>query len=528
MSSSPTTTLPGRRRLLVAAILAAGGTVSCGDEMKALERVRAGEAEVTGQGVLVIAVDGLRWDHTSLAGYDRTTTPSLGKFARESVVFENAWGVTPSMVGAHVAILAGDDPGVAIPPPPPGAREFPARDIGAEDEDRWFVPPELQLLGRYFLGIGWSTAAFVDHGDIKELRGFDRGFGDFVEHRGDPGGEVREEGAFGVGKRFIQWVNGRALDEDWFAYLQMNDLERRWRVNRDTERLENRLVEDVMEDWRARPELMYVPPLGLPVEDSDHSVKSAFHTLPPSRANRARSVTMGEYELRYDLGIRAVDASVGRILASVEDFGRKDNITVVILGSFGTSLGEHGLFLRAGLAEEGDLHVPLLFRPSRALREALGWGAEGAPPVRRVKELVGSIDVAPTLVDLIGAEVTRPMLGASLRPLLQGERGPVRERLPVRPSMIPGFALIESRSKAVVYRPDLAAPWVRRSWSSWTGSDDGAEEVSEFWTRWEELIELERRALHFGIGPDEGARVDALRGMQGLAESRAEARALTR
>jgi len=518
MSTIQSTTPPRRRRLLLAALLAAGGAASCGDERSEIERARAGEAEVTGQGVLVIVVDGLRWDHTSLAGYDRDTTPSLRKFAKESVVFENAWGVTPSMVGAHVAILAGDDPGMAIPPPPQGASEFPARDIGADEEDRWFLPEELHLLGRHFLGLGWSTAAFVDHEDIKELRGFDRGFREFVEHRGEPGDRVREEGAFGVGKRFIQWVNGRALDEDWFAYLQMNDLERSWRVNRDRDKIEIRGVEDAVKDWRVRPELSYVPPLGL--------VERAFHTLPPSRANRARSVTMAEYELRYDHGICAVDASVARILASVEDFGRKDNITVVILGSFGTSLGEHGLFLRAGLAEEGDLHVPLLVRPSRALRETLGWSAEGRPPVMRVKELVGSIDLAPTLVDLIGAEVTRPMLGASLRPLLQGETGPIRDRLPVRPSMIPGFALIEPESRAVVYRPDLAVPPARRSWSSWTGSGDQAEEVSEYWTRWEELIELERRWLHFGLGADEGARVQALRGMQGLAESRAEVRSL--
>jgi arylsulfatase A-like enzyme len=516
MSCSQTTT--PRLRLLLAALLAASGAASCGDDRSGVERARAGEAEVTGQGVLVIAVDGLRWDHTSLAGYDRETTPSLEKFARDSVVFENAWGVTPSMVGAHVAILAGDDPGVAIPPPPQGAVEFPARDIGAGDEDRWFLPAKVHLLGRHFLGLGWSTAAFVDHEDIKELRGFDRGFREFVEHRGGPGDQLGPEGAFGVGKRFIQWVNGRELDENWFAYLHMNDLERRWRVNRDREKVEIRGVEDAVENWRARPELHFAPPLGI---DED-----VFHTLPPSRANRARSVTMAEYELRYDLGIRAVDASVARILASVEDFGRRENLTVVIMGSFGTSLGERGLFLRAGLAEEGDLHVPLLIRPSRAFREALGWGAEGQPPVKRVKQLVGSIDIAPTLVDLIGAEVERPMLGASLRPLLEGETGPVRDRLPVRPSVIPGFALIEPDSSAVIYRPDLAASSARSSWSSWSDSADRGEEVSDFWKRWEELIELERRSLHFGLGADGGARVKALRGMQGLEESRAEVRSI--
>ena len=135
---------------------------------------------------------------------------------------------------------------MAIPPPPQGAEEFPARDIGADDEDRWFLPAKVHLLGRHFLGLGWSTAAFVDHEDIKELRGFDRGFREFVEHRGGPGDQVGPEGAFGVGKRFIQWVNGRELDENWFAYLHLNDLERRWRVNRDREKVEIRGVEDAV------------------------------------------------------------------------------------------------------------------------------------------------------------------------------------------------------------------------------------------------------------------------------------------
>ena len=49
-------------------------------------------------------------------------------------------------------------------------------------------------------------------------------------------------------------------------------------------------------------------------------------------------------------------------------------MTIVIMGSFGTGLGEHGLYLQAGLAEDEDLHVPLLIRPSKALRKSLGWG----------------------------------------------------------------------------------------------------------------------------------------------------------
>jgi len=493
-----------RNRLLGAALLAVASLPACGEPEVPLNRVAAGEAEVTGQGVLVIAIDGLRWDHTSLAGYDRDTTPSLRRLAAESVVFENAWSVTPSLVGSHVAILSGSDPGFALPPEL-GARTFPAFDVGEAREDRWFLPTGLHLLGRPFLGHGWSTAAFVDDPRIAELRGFDRGFREFVEHRGEPDDEVRDEGAFGVGRRFIQWVNARELDEDWFAYLHMNDLERSWGSHRKELRL--RGAQEGLDDWTGRPDLRYVPPLGL--------VEDAFHTLPPSRANRARSVMLAEYELRYDRGIREVDASVARILASVEDFGRGDNITVVVLGSFGTSMGEHGLYLRAGLAEDADLHVPLLIRPSRAVREALGWG-EGGPPAPRVEELVGLVDVAPTLVDLIGAPWSGPGLGTSLRPLLEGQLGPVRERLPVRSSLVPGFALVERDTRAVVYEPEKAVAPARRSWTGAPDFEDTTGRVRSFWETWERLVEEERRALHFQLEVDEGQRVGELRALQGL------------
>ena len=188
------------------------------------------------------------------------------------------------------------------------------------------------------------------------------------------------------------------------------------------------------------------------------------------------------------------------------------------MGTFGTSMGEHGVYLRAGLAEDADLHVPLLIRPSRAHREALGWGADGAPPVPRIDELVGSIDLAPTLVDLLGVTVDRPLLGASLRPLLEGKRGAVRQRLPVRPSLVPGFGLIEANSRAVVYHPELAEGDARRSWSGVPEFEDETGMVDDAWTRWEELIEMERRALHFGIDVDDGERIQELRLMQGLVD----------
>ncbi|MEC9070795.1 MAG: sulfatase, partial [Myxococcota bacterium] len=44
--------------------------------------------------VVLITVDALRWDHLSMAGYERETTPNLDMIARTCLVFEEAWAAS--------------------------------------------------------------------------------------------------------------------------------------------------------------------------------------------------------------------------------------------------------------------------------------------------------------------------------------------------------------------------------------------------------------------------------------------------
>ena len=206
-----------RRAAPVAACLAL--LAGCGEAELPLARVRDGQAEITGQGVLVVVVDGLRWDHTSLAGYDRDTTPFLRRFANESMVspmrgrpWPRVWGPTwrssPGATPTWRVRLVPSSWRVASPPTPGSSSS-------------------LDLIGQPFLGAGWTTAAFVDDPDIAELRGFDRGFREFVAG-GDP--EVEDDdgqvGVIGVGGRFVQWLYAEPLDQNWFAYVHLDDLER--------------------------------------------------------------------------------------------------------------------------------------------------------------------------------------------------------------------------------------------------------------------------------------------------------------
>ncbi|QDV08509.1 Sulfatase [Planctomycetes bacterium Poly30] len=515
--------------------------LACGRQ-PTLEDVQEGRAEVTGQGVLVIAIDGLRWDHTSLAGYDRDTTPFLASLGQRGIVFSDAWTPTPTLVGSHLALLSGSDPSLAQPPSTlPGAsgqaavRPGPAASAG---DEAWFVPEDLWLLGQSFLSQGWNTAAFVDHPMIAELRGFSTGFRSFVEFGGDPLEEERAIGVFGVGSRFVRWVNKRPLDENWFAYLHMHDLERVWVPGGGVS--STRGVAEATADWRPRMELDFAVPLGV--------TEPLFHVLPPSRASSVRGVKMGEYELRYDRGIRALDANLARIIGHTDEFGRADDVTVVIVGSFGVELGEHGLYLQGGLVEEQDLRVPLLIRPSAALWKELGWESDdegrSAGAGRSIDALASLLDVAPTLVDVFQLPSSGRMLGLSLRSAMAGEPGATRQRLFASAPMPAGAAVVEEHAIMTLYHPDRISTALRDSWGIARPSADlgagldrslvrlrpreedageralralGPTEEARFraaQVAWESLLMQERRALHFGGEDSDKPGVAEFRALQ--------------
>ena len=486
-------------------LLALVGLVSCsGDDVHPLQGVADGKAQVTGNGVLVIVIDGLRWDHTSLAGYERKTTPFLRRFAATGLVFTDAWASTASLLGSHIAILLGCDPSIAQPPkaqlPVIPSLEAGIRiDQADSGPEAWFIPEGLQLLSQPFLGSGWRTAAFVDHPMIAELRGFDRGFMDFIAFGGRPDVEEREIGVFGVGRRFVKWLNRLPIDQDWFAYVHMNDLERVWTEGPEPE--VKTLIERASAKWTARPELGRVPPLGY--------TEPILDALPPSRAAAGEPLSLAEYELRYDRGLRAMDASLQRLIAHADEFGRKERITVVIVGSFGMGLGENGLYLQAGLVEEEDLHVPLVIRPSKALRDALGWVTEEP---RRSDSLVSLTDLAPTLVDLYGLRAPGEMIGVSLRPICVDPARQVRSQAFVSGAVTPAGGVVTSALRYARY--GVEGRLMARQEGARNPERATETALAGLLDRWETLLLEQRRWLHFGDGEADKRSVDHLRALQ--------------
>lgn len=107
--------------------------------------------------------------------------------------------------------------------------------------------------------------------------------------------------------------------------------------------------------------------------------------------------------------IAFVDAQIGRIRSFLEAERLLDTTVIVVLSDHGESLGDHGEQTHGFFVYESVMHVPLMMlTPYDALR------------ARRVADLVRTVDVMPTVLDLLGIPSTDNRDGQSVVPLMTG------------------------------------------------------------------------------------------------------------
>ena len=114
----------------------------------------------------------------------------------------------------------------------------------------------------------------------------------------------------------------------------------------------------------------------------------------------------------YDGEIAFADAQLGRVFEWLRTSGHEADTVVAVLSDHGESLGEHGEVTHAVLLYEATLHVPFVI------------AGPGLPSGRTVDARVATVDVAPTLLRLVGVDPAPEMSGRDLRPALRGERLP--------------------------------------------------------------------------------------------------------
>lgn len=159
-----------------------------------------------------------------------------------------------------------------------------------------------------------------------------------------------------------------------------------------------------------------IPPPVQPRDNRAHPFVEAHRKVKPAAANvqgfpdlKATPDAVQRMRALY-LGLAAeVDAHIGRIVGWLKATGRWDDTILVVTADHGEMLGDHGLWGK-GTFHDAAFHVPLMIRmPGQR--------------ARLIEAMTESIDVAPTILDLVGRIAPDSMDGVSLGQLLAGGAG---------------------------------------------------------------------------------------------------------
>jgi arylsulfatase A-like enzyme len=136
-----------------------------------------------------------------------------------------------------------------------------------------------------------------------------------------------------------------------------------------------------------------------------------------------------------------VDEQIGRLLSALDELELTDETLIVFTTDHGEFCFEHGMVKKDLVLLESLLHIPLLF------------SYPGAFEPRVIADtFVEQVDLMPTILDLVGAEIPFGVQGRSIAPLIRGE---------------------SNRHKDAVYA-EICPPWLFNPFSTF-------EEFEEDW-----------------------------------------------
>lgn len=121
---------------------------------------------------------------------------------------------------------------------------------------------------------------------------------------------------------------------------------------------------------------------------------------------------------KYDAEIRFVDTELKRLYRALDDRGLNDGTMWIFTSDHGQGLGNHGWFGHHKNIYNEQIRALLLFH------------FPGHPGRERIDEIVEHVDIAATVADLLGVDLSvqpAPIQGRSLVPMLRAEASNHRE-----------------------------------------------------------------------------------------------------
>lgn len=327
---------------------------------------------------VLISIDTLRADHLGAYGYGRETSPNLDALARESILFERASSVSYHTAESHMAVFTSLYPSVH------GVQNANSAEKASP------LPAAIPTFVEALKGAGFATVGFHAGGNISPTYGFGRGFDSYRWTDSDvsPAVDWVESEAQKIDGRFFLFFHTYRTHD---PYLPRPPLDTMWEGEYQGTVLGNAAE--------------FAKQLARPDDFSER--RNLFW----SNVRRDRVEDIRRVVALYDGEVRQVDEEVGRLLAAIGRLDRK--VVVYVMSDHGEEFLEHGRFLHDQIYEE-LLHVPWMVRLP-----------EGRHPMR-VAQPVSLLDLAPTLLEMLGVEVPAGIQGRSLVAALAAGRAAPR------------------------------------------------------------------------------------------------------
>jgi arylsulfatase A-like enzyme len=343
--------------------------------------------------VILISMNNVGAEHMSLYGYKRKTTPRLDEYAKSAYVFDHAYTPSSWTLPAATSLFTSLQP------------------YSHQVMDRWegnLLNDGIPTLGEILKGHGYVTGAFTGGLDYRPTFGHLRGMDDAS-----------------LNMDFTHFDTSFAQATRWLTYHK------------------NQKFFLVVQGYDAHPPFKPPAPFrgtfsGTPRgpikvsskfalrgfkngdkyiasyiwEESDPRKRAMLDiAYPPEK----RTVILTQADMDYlrdlyDDTVLSVDSRVADFLAGIDPKVLEKTV-VIIESEHGEMFGKHGRFGRAGTVRgtlyEDVVHVPLIIHVP---------GTQGG----RVAGLTQLIDVAPTLLDLLGIPSPSDFEGKSLVAMMNG------------------------------------------------------------------------------------------------------------
>lgn len=354
-------------------------------EVDARKESLSNNREARPRNLIMIVVDTLRKDHLSTYGYDRETSPNLTVLAAQGALFEDSIAQATWTKASMPAILT------SLYPDSHTVQEFDHR-----------LPASATTLAEVFRDAGYATLSLTSILFVGQFTNLHQGF----EQLHESGSLDRANGSKVAREyvdRLILWLEDHQ-NFPFFALLHVQD------------------PHDPFEPYPPYDRMWADPTYKEKFEEQSKKVRKYISDplmkafgMPTKKELAAAEIDAKRYVSQeigwYDGSIRALDAELGRLLERLDELHLNDNTLIALVSDHGEEFLEHGRHFH-GQSVYGELsRVPMILK------------GPGVAPGVRVAETVESIDLMPTILDLIGLAPPLEVQGQSLASLISNNPG---------------------------------------------------------------------------------------------------------